>query len=149
MIEQWRGQYNTRRPHSSLGYRPPAPEAYHPVISLNAIPQSLAVWSTLTLLGTKPRSGHLAALGIIASLLAFNWRRIPLSWAAYVFVGILWFHSRKPDSSTLRYDAGLFPVYFLGASAFSTISRWSAAALIGVPIQAILAVRHFAGKWVA
>ena len=27
VIEKWRVQYNTRRPHSSLGYRPPAPEA--------------------------------------------------------------------------------------------------------------------------
>jgi putative transposase len=26
MIEQWRRHYNTVRPHSSLGYRPPAPE---------------------------------------------------------------------------------------------------------------------------
>jgi transposase InsO family protein len=43
VIEQWRVQYNTRRPHSSLGYRPPAPEAYHPAISTHAIPQSLAV----------------------------------------------------------------------------------------------------------
>jgi len=43
VIEQWRVQYNTRRPYTSLGYRPPAPEAYHPVISTNAIPQSLAV----------------------------------------------------------------------------------------------------------
>jgi len=25
IIEQWRRHYNTRRPHSSLGYRPPAP----------------------------------------------------------------------------------------------------------------------------
>src|SRR5215813_7362858 len=49
--------YNTRRPHSSLGYRPPAPEAHHPVISANAIPHSLAVMLTLTLPGTKPRSG--------------------------------------------------------------------------------------------
>ena len=43
VIEQWRVQYNTRRPHSSLGYRPPAPEAYHPVSSTNAIQQPLAV----------------------------------------------------------------------------------------------------------
>jgi putative transposase len=43
VLEQWRVQYNTRRPHSSLGYRPPAPEAYHPVIATNAIPQSLDV----------------------------------------------------------------------------------------------------------
>jgi putative transposase len=26
LIETWRRHYNTRRPHSSLGYRPPAPE---------------------------------------------------------------------------------------------------------------------------
>ena len=28
LIEQWRCEYNTFRPHSSLGYRPPAPEAW-------------------------------------------------------------------------------------------------------------------------
>ena len=27
LIEQWRMEYNTIRPHSSLGYKPPAPEA--------------------------------------------------------------------------------------------------------------------------
>ena len=27
IIEQWRREYNTVRPHSALGYRPPAPEA--------------------------------------------------------------------------------------------------------------------------
>jgi transposase InsO family protein len=27
VIESWRRHYNTKRPHSSLGYRPPAPEA--------------------------------------------------------------------------------------------------------------------------
>ena len=27
VIENWRKEYNTKRPHSSLGYRPPAPEA--------------------------------------------------------------------------------------------------------------------------
>ncbi len=31
VVEQWRQQYNTRRPHSALGYRPPAPGAYSPV----------------------------------------------------------------------------------------------------------------------
>ena len=29
-IEAWRRHYNTIRPHSSLGYRPPAPEAAAP-----------------------------------------------------------------------------------------------------------------------
>lgn len=28
VVEQWRVHYNTRRPHSSLGYRPPAPAAW-------------------------------------------------------------------------------------------------------------------------
>lgn len=27
VIEAWRRYYNTERPHSSLGYKPPAPEA--------------------------------------------------------------------------------------------------------------------------
>ena len=31
LIEQWRKEYNHIRPHSSLGYRPPAPEASIPV----------------------------------------------------------------------------------------------------------------------
>ena len=30
VIERWRKQYNTVRPHSSLGYRPPAPAAINP-----------------------------------------------------------------------------------------------------------------------
>ena len=30
VIEQWRIEYNTRRPHSALGYRPPAPETLQP-----------------------------------------------------------------------------------------------------------------------
>jgi putative transposase len=32
LIEQWRKEYNQVRPHSSLGYRPPAPEVTIPVI---------------------------------------------------------------------------------------------------------------------
>ena len=28
LIEEWRMEYNTFRPHSSLKYRPPAPEAW-------------------------------------------------------------------------------------------------------------------------
>jgi len=31
VIENWRKEYNTVRPHSSLGYRPPAPEAIQPL----------------------------------------------------------------------------------------------------------------------
>jgi|KBSSwiS6_1023812.scaffolds.fasta_scaffold02949_2 hypothetical protein len=30
LIEAWRRHYNTVRPHSSLGYRPPAPETETP-----------------------------------------------------------------------------------------------------------------------
>ncbi len=32
LIERWRREYNTVRPHSALGYRPPAPEVREPAI---------------------------------------------------------------------------------------------------------------------
>jgi len=31
IIEQWRNHDNTKRPHSPLGYRPTAPEAFVPM----------------------------------------------------------------------------------------------------------------------
>ena len=31
IIERWRNYYNTKQPHSALGYRPPAPEAIIPM----------------------------------------------------------------------------------------------------------------------
>lgn len=31
IIESWRRHYNTKRPHSALGYRPPAPESIIPL----------------------------------------------------------------------------------------------------------------------
>ena len=31
IIEQWRKHYNRKRPHSALGWRPPAPEAVIPL----------------------------------------------------------------------------------------------------------------------
>ena len=31
IIEQWGKHYNTKRPHSALGYRPPAPETIVPM----------------------------------------------------------------------------------------------------------------------
>lgn len=39
LIERWRRDYNTRRPHSSLGYRPPAPETIEPRSLASATPQ--------------------------------------------------------------------------------------------------------------
>ena len=33
LIENWRKEYNQVRPHSSLGYRPPAPEAIQPALA--------------------------------------------------------------------------------------------------------------------
>jgi transposase InsO family protein len=32
LVEGWRKEYNQVRPHSSLGYRPPAPEAFEPYL---------------------------------------------------------------------------------------------------------------------
>ena len=33
IIESWRRHYNAVRPHASLGYKPPAPEVFVPVLS--------------------------------------------------------------------------------------------------------------------
>ena len=56
VIEQWRKYYNTKRPHSALGYRPPAPVAY----SQTPIPleQSEIMQETNITTGAKNRSGH-------------------------------------------------------------------------------------------
>jgi putative transposase len=43
VIEKWRMEYNTRRPHSALGYRPPAPAAYSPLVPPNSVSQPEAV----------------------------------------------------------------------------------------------------------
>jgi len=43
VIEQWRVEYNTRRPHSALGYRPPAPAAYSSLVPPNSISRHEAV----------------------------------------------------------------------------------------------------------
>ena len=38
LVEQWRLDYNTIRPHSSLGYRPPAPQSIAPIGGSLAMP---------------------------------------------------------------------------------------------------------------
>jgi transposase InsO family protein len=43
VIEKWRVVYNTLRPHSALGYRPPAPAACSPLAPLNPVSQPMAV----------------------------------------------------------------------------------------------------------
>ncbi len=43
VIEKWRIEYNTERPHSSLGYRPPAPAAGNPYPPPRTLSQPLAV----------------------------------------------------------------------------------------------------------
>jgi len=46
LIEAWRVEYNTVRPHSSLGYRPPAPETIAPLLPASAtLRQPIAVQS--------------------------------------------------------------------------------------------------------
>ena len=39
LTEQWRHEYNHQRPHSALGYRPPAPEA----ILTSSAPSAISV----------------------------------------------------------------------------------------------------------
>ncbi len=42
LVEHWRRFYNTERPHSSLGYRPPAPKAVLPMLPPLAYAESTA-----------------------------------------------------------------------------------------------------------
>ena len=56
VIEQWRNQYNTIRPHSSLNYRPPAPQTS---TALSLAPGSqLRRCNSLYSAGPKYPSGH-------------------------------------------------------------------------------------------
>ncbi len=43
VIEQWREEYNTRRPHSALNDRPPAPEVCTPFLPPKPVSQPQAV----------------------------------------------------------------------------------------------------------
>ena len=49
LIERWRVEYNTVRPHSSLGYRPPAPETRQPHKSTSATLQRPCAADLLTM----------------------------------------------------------------------------------------------------
>ena len=40
VIELWRVEYNTRRPHSALGYRLPVPAARSPLVAVSPVSQS-------------------------------------------------------------------------------------------------------------
>jgi putative transposase len=40
VIESWRRHYNAKRPHASLGYKPPAPEVFIPAFAARAAAQS-------------------------------------------------------------------------------------------------------------
>jgi len=45
LIERWRRHYNTVRPHSALGYRPPAPKSIMPIDQRPTMHQQL-IWTT-------------------------------------------------------------------------------------------------------
>ena len=48
LIENWRRGYNTIRPHSSLGYKPPAPETRAPYLQ-NSLTEAQKTRGNLTL----------------------------------------------------------------------------------------------------
>ena len=56
VIEKWRVEYNTRRPHSALGYRPPAPAACSPWATKSRFTAHGCDINSLTRRGTKTRS---------------------------------------------------------------------------------------------
>ena len=68
LIEQWRRHYNRVRPHSALGYRPPAPEAMEiPPLLGRQLPTDLGTELPLTNIRvgtiTGGRSATMAAIG--------------------------------------------------------------------------------------
>ena len=72
LIERWRHHYNTRRPHSALGYRPPAPDTIGSkpaamgcaVDGLRPLPLAPNAQFTLTWLLVRPRgAGHFQDTG--------------------------------------------------------------------------------------
>ncbi len=68
LIERWRKEYNTFRPHSSLGYLPPAPETVEPVhTEPSVLSWSLALKPVLL---TKGRS-QISVFAIHGSLRIF------------------------------------------------------------------------------
>jgi putative transposase len=42
IIERWRQKYNTFRPHSSLGHRPPTPEAFLKTFIVPNVPEMIS-----------------------------------------------------------------------------------------------------------
>jgi hypothetical protein len=49
VIEHWRNHWNTRRPHSALGYRPPAPEVVLPNLGKRKMKTGQkAAWTNVT-----------------------------------------------------------------------------------------------------
>ena len=54
LTERWRVEYNTERPHSALGYRPPAPQA---ILATTTDKCSTRRYTNIPL-GTKDRSRH-------------------------------------------------------------------------------------------
>jgi len=56
LIEKWRKEYNQIRPHSALGYNPPAPEAIQTVSPSIPLPGLLSVglkWHLVQSMGAR------------------------------------------------------------------------------------------------
>ncbi len=53
-VEGWRNHTDTVRPHGSIGYRPPAPEAYLPGLGAGPVPQSRPVPPALLIAAPRP-----------------------------------------------------------------------------------------------
>ena len=50
LIERWRHYYNHVRPHSALGYRPPAPQTILPRASMPSIVESVTMYELARIL---------------------------------------------------------------------------------------------------
>ena len=77
LVERWRQHYNRVRPHSSLGYRPPAPEA----IAFEALAAGCAPW---------PRDSTTPAADLAAECCRTNIESGIMDGGRSVYVGRPW-----------------------------------------------------------
>jgi Integrase core domain len=71
LIERWRNQYNRRRPHSALGNRPPAPEAYPAPFLRSPLTAATAVGLREALV-QKLGAGHLRVPACLSDILSIK-----------------------------------------------------------------------------
>jgi hypothetical protein len=85
----------------------------------------------------------------ILVLLVTGWRRVRASWVAYVIASLLLIHSVRPWGASGRYEAVLFPVFFIVATSRLSRSKLSWVLVALLAAGWMRAMFHFATRrWI-